>query len=414
MAGTPRYPAPGQMSERRTTVIGAMLTAIGPISMAIYTPAMPELVRAFETTEAAVKMSLSLYFAGFAIAQLLAGPVSDAFGRKTASFNFLVIYLAGSLLAAFAPSIEWVLAGRLVQGIGASVGITVARAIVRDQFDGGDASRIINTMGIILAIGPSLGPTIGGMALAVFGWRSVFLLMVGFGALLVFITTVYMAETTVADRTRLQPRRLVQSYLEIVSLPRFLFIALVLAGSLGSMYAQAAVLPFILIDEIGLTPTGFGMSMLMQSGSFLIGSVCLRVAASRWLTAERGPVIGLMFSGIGGLAIAVSIALLPPTFLSVMIPVALCAFGNAFTAPYITTAGLMPFPHIAGSAAAMMGFIQMSAGFLGGVAMASIGAPATAFGIVIPAMHLLAVTGYIGYRIVSRTTLADSKNPPPR
>lgn len=394
-------PVPARMSERRTTIIGALLTAIGPISMAIYTPAMPELVHAFSTTEAAIKMSLSLYFAGFALAQLVAGPVSDAFGRKTASLSFLLIYLAGSLLAAFAPTVEWVLAGRLIQGIGASVGITVSRAIVRDQFNGGDAARIINTMGIILAIGPSLGPTVGGLALAAFGWRSVFLLMVGFGALLVFLSTVCLKETTVPDRSRLKPLRLVQAYAEIITLPRFLFTAVVLAGAVGSMYAQAAVLPFILIEKVGLTPIQFGMSMLMQSGFFLMGSVCLRVI-SRWLPAERAPLVGLIFSGSGGLVMALSIHYLPPSFLSVMVPVAMCAFGIAFVSPYMTAAGLIPFPHIAGSASAMMGFIQMGAGFVGGVAAASIGSPLPAFGIVIPAMHLIAVLGYIGFRIASR------------
>jgi DHA1 family purine ribonucleoside efflux pump-like MFS transporter/DHA1 family bicyclomycin/chloramphenicol resistance-like MFS transporter len=388
------------MSEVRTTVIGALLTAIGPLSMAIYTPAMPELVRAFATTEAAIKMTLSLYFAGFALAQLVAGPVSDAFGRKTASLSFLIIYLAGSVLAAFAPSVEWVLAGRLIQGIGASVGITVSRAIVRDQFNGGDASRILNTMGIILAIGPSLGPTVGGLALAAFGWRSVFLLMVGFGALLVFLSTVCMTETSVPDRSRLKPARLIQAYTEIVGERRFLFIALVLAGAVGSMYAQAAVLPFILIEEVGLTPTQFGMSMLMQSGFFLLGSLCLRVA-SKWLPSERGPIIGLMFSGGGGIVMALSVHFLPPSFLSIMGPVALCAFGIAFVSPFITASGLLPFPHIAGSASAMMGFLQMGAGFLGGVAAASIGSPLPAFGVIIPTMHIVAVIGYIGFRMTS-------------
>jgi DHA1 family purine ribonucleoside efflux pump-like MFS transporter/DHA1 family bicyclomycin/chloramphenicol resistance-like MFS transporter len=389
------------MSESRTTIIGALLTAIGPISMAIYTPAMPELVRAFDTTESAIKMSLSLYFAGFALAQLCAGPMSDAFGRKKASLVFLLIYLAGSLIAALAPSVEWILAGRLVQGIGASVGITVSRAIVRDQFNGSDAARILNMMNIILAIGPALGPTIGGLALAGFGWRSIFLLMVGFGVVLLFLSTVCMKETTVPDPSRVKPRRLVQAYAEIIGLKRFLLTAVVLAGAVGSMYAQAAVLPFILIERIGLTPTQFGMSMLMQSGFYLMGSICLRIV-SKSLPADRAPVIGLMLSGTGALAIVLSVHFLTPSFASIMVPVAVCAFGIAFVIPYITAAGLMPFPHIAGSASAMMGFIQMGAGFLGGVAAASIGEPLAAFGIIIPLMHVSAICAYITLRLANR------------
>lgn len=126
------------MSRKRTAMLGALLTALAPISMAIYTPAMPELTRVFATTESAIKLSLSLYFAGFAIAQLLAGPASDAFGRRKASLVFLSIFLGGGLLAIFAPTIEVLLLARLIQGIGASVGMTVARAVVRDQFTGAD------------------------------------------------------------------------------------------------------------------------------------------------------------------------------------------------------------------------------------------------------------------------------------
>src|SRR5690606_21264705 len=143
-----------RMSESRTSMLGALLATLGPISMSLYTPAMPELVEAFGTTQSAIKLTLSLYFAGFAFAQLLAGPFSDAFGRRLATLVFLGSYLVGGLLCAAAGSVEMLLAGRLVQGIGASVGMTVARAIGRDQFGGEESTRIMNLIGIMLAIGP--------------------------------------------------------------------------------------------------------------------------------------------------------------------------------------------------------------------------------------------------------------------
>ncbi len=120
--------------------------------------------------------------------------------------------------------------------------------------------------------------------------------------------------------------------------------------------------------------------------------------------AARGesPAVGLVFSGGGGIIMALSIYFLPPSFLSVMGPVAICTFGTAFVTPYIITAGLAPFPHIAGSASALMGFIQMGAGFVGGVAAASIGLPLHAFGIIIPTMHILAVLGFFGFLATSR------------
>ena len=394
-----------RMGERRTSLIGAVLAALGPISMAMYTPAMPELVRTFGTTNSAIKMSLSLYFGGFALAQLVSGPMSDAFGRRKATIAFLGIYLAGSLAAAYAPTVEWLLAGRLIQGIGASVGITVSRAIVRDQFVGVEAARIMNMIGIMLAIGPAMAPTIGGLALAAFGWQSVFFLMVGFGMLACGSVALFMLETAVPDRRRAKPRYLLGAYLELICDSRFVSTSLVIAGAVGALYTQATMLPFILIGKVGLTPTQFGMGMLMQSGSYFLGSVMLRYVARR-LAGESCVRLGLTLVGLGAAMVALSVQLLEPSFLSIMLPVAVATMGIAFVTPHMTTSGLFPFPHIAGSAAALMGFIQMGAGFLGGVIAALIGKPLLAFGTVIPGMGLISILGYIWYvRCIRRSAM---------
>ncbi|MDH7802983.1 MULTISPECIES: multidrug effflux MFS transporter [unclassified Rhizobium] len=389
------------MSKKRTALLGAFLTALAPISMSIYTPAMPELTRAFATTESAVKLSLSLYFAGFAIAQLLAGPASDAFGRRKASLFFLSIFLGGGLLAIFAPTIEVLLFARLVQGIGASVGMTVARAVVRDQFTGAEASSIMNLIGIMLAVGPALGPTIGGLSLAAFGWQSVFFLMAGLGAIAILSVVLFLRETTVPDKSRIRPRRLLSAYGTLLTQPRFLLAALVLGGSIGALYAQATMLTFILINKVGMSPTAFGVGMLMQTGAYFFGSIALRYITPR-LGDRRSVMLGLCFSGTGGLLIMLSVFLVPPSFLSIMGPVAVATVGIALLTPSMVTAALAPFPHIAGSASAMMGFIQMGSGFAGGTAASLIGSPLIGFGIIIPVMEFVAVASYIGFRIVSK------------
>lgn len=401
MSATETSARPPIMSERRTTVLGALLTAIGPVSMAVYTPAMPELVRAFGTTDAAIKLSLSLYFGGFALAQLLAGPVSDAFGRRKASIAFLTIYVFGSLIAALAIDVNWILAGRLIQGIGASVGITVARAAVRDQFVGAQASRIMNMIGIILAIGPALGPTLGGLALSAFGWQSIFLLMIAFGAGALLACVFALEETAIPDRSRLQPATLVRTYVGLITDLRFLLPSLILGGSIGALYAQGTMLPFVLIDVVGLTPTEFGLGMLVQTGSYLTGSIILRLISGR-ISGPAAVSIGICFCGIGGLLMFLSVHLLDPTFLSIMVPVGICTFGIAFLSPHVVTTGLAAFPKVAGSASALMGFIQMGGGFAGGLAAAAFTSPLTSFGTIIPVMELTAVAAYLAHRFISR------------
>ncbi len=383
-----------KMTERRTTLIGALLTALGPVSMALYTPAMPTLVHAFDTSDATIKMTLSLYFGGFAFAQLLAGPLADAFGRRAATILFLTVYLAGSVLAAFAPSVEWLLAGRLVQGIGASVGVTVSRAIVRDQFVGSEAARIMNMIGIMLAVAPATAPTLGGLALAAFGWTSVFFLMVGFGIVACLVAILFLRETVVPDPRRAAPGPLLRAYLELASDTRFVTAAFVMGGAIGALYAQATMLPFILIGEAGLSPTQFGLSMIMQSGSYFLGSVALRHFSRRHegLAAVK---VGLVFIGLGGAMMTGSSFFLQPTFWTIMVPVAIYTIGIAFVGPQMTTAGMFPFPHIAGSASALMGFIQMGFGLLGGITAAAIGMPVMAFGVVVPFMGAVAILSFL-------------------
>lgn len=385
------------MSEGRTSLVGGCLVAIGPISLALYTPAMPTLVAEFATTEGLVKLSLAVYFAGFAFTQLICGPLSDAYGRRVTTIAFMVIYLAGSALAVFAPSISVLIAARLLQGIGASVGVATARAIVRDQFTGETSSRIMNTIGIILAIGPAVSPTIGGLMLDVAGWHSLFLMMAGFGLAVIGVTIGFMRETIEPDPSRIRPRAILSAYRELTTNRHFMATSLTVAGSVGALYTLATVLPFVLIDVAGLTPTQYGIGMLAQSGSFFSGSVAARFLMAR-LGAYRLVPFGLGLIGIGAAAMALSIATLDVSYLSIMVPVAFYAFGIALVMPAMTTASLAPFPHMAGAAAAMMGFIQMGSGLLGGAICALIGEPVLATQIVIPGLGIVAISAYLVYR----------------
>jgi DHA1 family bicyclomycin/chloramphenicol resistance-like MFS transporter len=390
------------MSARRVSLIGALLVAIGPISMALYTPAMTEIVRAFATTESAVKMTLTLYFGGFACAQLVAGPLSDALGRRPVTFAFMGINCIASLAALAAPTVGVLMAARFVQGIGASAGVAISRAIVRDLFTGERSARIMNLIGIILAVGPALAPTIGGAMLTLTGWRSIFVAMALFGSAIVLVVAFGMRETVVPDRSRLHLGALAASYRELIVNRHFLCTSGVLAGAIGALYAQSTFLPFILMERVGLTPAEFGLGMLFQSGSFFVGSLAVRSLMAR-TSAYRLVAPGLACIAVGSVGVA-SILLHAPSFFGVMLPVAFYAFGIAFVMPAMTTASLAPFPHIAGAAAALAGFLQMGAGLVGGTLGALLGDPVLAMGLVIPAMGATACTAYAIYRRHSHLT----------
>ncbi|WP_099826515.1 multidrug effflux MFS transporter [Oceaniglobus indicus] len=387
---------PARMSERRVSMIGALLVAIGPVSMALYTPAMPALVDAFGSDESVVKLTLTLYFGGFAFAQLIAGPLSDALGRRPVTVAFMAIYCAASLLALFAPTIGVLIVARFLQGVGASAGIAISRAIVRDLFTGERSSRIMNLIGIILALGPALAPTIGGLTLALAGWRAIFALMVVMGAAVIVVTLVSMRETVVPDRSRLKPGALLRSYGMLLTNGHFLTTSTVMAGALGALYAQATFLPFILMDEVGLSPTQFGVGMLMQSGFFFAGSLAVRVLMPRFGAYALVPV-GLVFIAAGSTGTA-TLLIWPPSFLHVMVPVAVYAFGIAFVMPAMSTAALAPFGRNAGAASSLLGFLQMGSGLLVGTLGAFMGDAVFAMGLLIPLMGALACGAYALYR----------------
>jgi DHA1 family bicyclomycin/chloramphenicol resistance-like MFS transporter len=385
-----------RMTAARTSIIGAFLVALGPISMALYTPAMPELVSAFHTSDSMIKLTLSLYFGGFAVSQLVTGSLSDAFGRKPVTIAFMGIYLVGSLMSAFAPTVHVLILGRLIQGIGASAGMTVSRAIVRDQFTGDKAAGIMNLIGMMLAIGPALAPTIGSIALGLAGWRSIFFVMLGFSAVACLIAYVFLEETSIPDRRKAHVGPIIAAYREILGDVRFVSATLVIGGAVGVLYTLATILPFILIDKVGLTPLQFGVGMLLQSGMYFAGSVVVRLLLSRFSARQLiGP--GLVLIGVGAIAVAASIHFMPLSYLSVMGPVGIMAFGIAFITPYMMTAAVAPFPHIAGTASALMGFVQMGSGLVGGLICAIIGIPVLAMATVIPAFCLISILSHFIY-----------------
>jgi DHA1 family bicyclomycin/chloramphenicol resistance-like MFS transporter len=385
------------MSERRVAVIGAMLVALGPISMALYTPAMPEIVRAFGTTEAAVKLTLSLYFAGFAVAQLFCGPLSDGFGRRPVTVAFMGIYLVAGIAALLSPSVEVLIAARFLQGVGAAAGVAIARAIVRDLFTSETSARIMNMMGMILAVGPAFSPVIGGVTMEFFGWHAIFALMVAFGVIIILVATFGLRETVTRDLSRIRFGAIMRSYGTLLTSRYFMYSSLIMGGTVGSLYALATMLPFILIDRVGLSATQFGLSMLMQSGFYFLGSVAVRFTMPR-IGSRRLVPVGLGVIAAGALALPVLHALLEPSLFSIMLPVAAYAFGIAFVTPAMLTACLAPFPHMAGAASSLSGFMQMGGGLLGSMVAALVGDPVVAIATVVPGMGAIAILCWLGFR----------------
>ncbi|WP_346909230.1 multidrug effflux MFS transporter [uncultured Roseibium sp.] len=387
------------MSARRTTILGAALVAIGPITMSLYTPAMPELAVDFGTSDALIKLTLTTYFAGFALTQLICGPLSDAFGRKPVTIVFLVLYLASTVLATLAPDITWMLIARALQGVGAAVGVAVSRAIVRDQYTGQHSARIMNTIGTMLALGPAISPTIGGIILEVFGWREIFICMLIYGAALMAAVIFFQPETNAyRNVSNIHPERLAINYMTLLSDRKFMAPSVLLGMCLGNVYAMATVLPFVMIHDVGLTPAQFGLGMMMQSLSFISGTL-VTGRLLKYFDAEKLIPIGIIGMIAASALIAILLRLYEPTYLIVMGPVGFFAFSVAFILPATLTSAMRDFPHIAGASSSMMGFMQFGGGILGSLLIAAMGNPLFGMSTIIPAMPLVGVILYFLLRM---------------
>ena len=360
---TPPKSAPA-MSGRRTAIIGGLMVATGPLSLTLYAPALPSLVADLGASDAGGKLTLSIYFAAFALAQLICGPLSDRYGRRAVGIAFFAIYVVGSLVSAVAPTLEVLLIGRLLQGFGVSSGVALSRAMVRDLFVGREAIGILTLINLVLTVAPAVAPTLGSLIMLAGSWHFMFVVMAGFGLAIIALLTLSARETLAPERrTPLRPATILGNYARLLRAPAFLLPAGTLGAAFGGFYASAALLPFVLIDQIGLTPFQFAMAMLIQTGSFITGNLVAARLARR-LDGWQLVTIGLVLIGFAGLGYAIGPRLWPDQTLAVMIPVAFWMLSLACISPSATAAAMAGFGEIAGSAGALTGFFQMGGGFV--------------------------------------------------
>ncbi len=402
---------PPPVTERRVAIVGALMVMLGPVSLALYTPALPTLVLAFGTTEAMLKLSVTVYFFGFAFAQLVCGPMSDAWGRRPVALGFFSIYLGGSVLAAAAPTVEFLLAGRALQGIGVAAGVAISRAIVRDLFVGQASARIMNLIGLILAIAPLVSPLLGGVIVSTLGWHPIFLAMVIFGVAVMLALAFGLPETNAAPDPELaRPARVMASYRTLLADRAFMRSGLALGIALGGLYTQAALLPFVLIGRLGLTPTEFGLTTVFQTGSYAFGAFVTGRLLAR-TDAMRLVPVGLGIVAAAGAALFVAVHVLPPTVSVAIVPSMLWAFGIALLMPGAMTGAMAGFGAIAGAASALLGFLQIAGGFAGSGVAALFPDPLVALAVILPVMAGLAGLAHLMLRPRRGTPVARTPEP---
>lgn len=379
------------MSARRTAIVGGLMVATGPLSLMLYSPALPALAVDLGTTDAGAKLTLTVYFAAFAVSQLICGPMSDRYGRRRVGMVFFGIYVLGSLLSALAPTLEVLLLGRFIQGFGVSAGVALSRAMVRDQFVGREAIAILTLINLILTVTPAVSPTLGSVILMLGTWHHTFVVMAGFGMAIVALLATGAKETLAEDaRVPFRPSVIVGNYRLLLASPEFLFPALLLGLGLGGFHGFSTLLPFVLIEGMGLTPFQFAMVMLIQTAFFISGNLVVRNLSKR-MDGGQLVIIALALLGLSGLGFGVLPHVFAGSVLAVMIPVGVWMLGVAFISPAATAAAMAGFGTIAGSAGALTGFFQVGGGFAGSLIGTVFDDALSALTIEMPAIAILAI-----------------------
>jgi DHA1 family bicyclomycin/chloramphenicol resistance-like MFS transporter len=342
------------------TVMLALMTALGPLSMDMYLASLPDIERIMSATTAEVQLTISIYLVGFAIAQILYGPFSDRLGRRPVLLSALALFTVASVACAAAPSIDVLIGARFVQSLGGAGVVVIARAIVRDLYSGARAGRELSLIGSVMALAPIIGPVFGGGLHTAFGWRSNFILVVLAGLYIAMVVWKLLPET-LREPTRepLTVGSIFRGFGGFFADGRYLAYLGIIAFSFAGLFAWISGSSFVLQQIYFLNPFEFGVAFGVSSAGYLVGTL---IAAKLVMRAGIGATIGVgvVAQAGGGLLMVLAVLLGWASAAWILVAIAVYLFGLGFTSPQAMAGALTPFPDRAGAASSLFGFVQQS------------------------------------------------------
>jgi len=356
--------------SRGLTILLAMMTGLGPLSTDIYLASMPFIGAALNASASAVQLTMSAYVIGFAFGQIIYGPLSDKYGRRPVLLTGFAIYLAATFACIFASTIETLITARIIQSLGAAGPIILARAIVRDLYEGAQAGRQLALMSTIVGFTPIGAPVLGGVLQAFFDWHASFVAMLMVAGILAFVVLLLLPETNHnRQEGPLSPRSILTSFGEVAKNHAFRTYAGMQALSYCGLFAFLSGSSYVLQKVYGFDSISFGLMFACCSVCYVSGAyIGARMVARRGLDGMIARGVAIM--GFGGVVQLASVVVFPNAPLAFIIPEMIYFFGLAFIMPNTVAAAMSPFPERAGAASSLMGFVQMSAAALVAWAMA--------------------------------------------
>ncbi len=393
-----------QPDSRWLLALLAALVALGPLSVDVYLPAMPAMMTALGTDIQHMHLTLSTYLAGFALFHLACGPLADRFGRKPILVGGTVLFVLACLGCSLSTTVEELLLFRFIQGVGACVGPTLARAVARDVFGPTRAARALSIIAMLMALAPAVAPTLGSILMLWLPWPSIFVFLAVYGVSMVVLIQVFLAES-LPQRQSLHPLSIARNFAELIRSPMFI------TATFGSGFVYAGLLAylssssFVYIDMLGVPVQYFGFIFLTSVAGYMAGSA-LSARMSLSYDSERTVLVGAVLAAVATASMWVGTQLFPRSILVLVLPMMLYSTGMGLVLPNAMAVALRPFPHIAATASALMGFIQMalsaSATALVGAYLVDTPAPMLNFMVLITFLALLLCVSLYRGRAVTK------------
>ena len=357
---------PARLEGKPLIFFLTLLAALGMLATNMYLPSFPSLGRDLAATPAQVKLTLTVFLLGFAFGQLVIGPLSDKFGRRPLLIGGLVVYAITAALIALAVSIEWMLALRVAQAVGACTGSVLARAVARDLFSGDELTRSLGFITTLVAAAPGFSPLIGGLIETFIGWRAIFALLALVGIFAAAMVWLRVPETHHSRETAPSMAQAFGSYFMLLAKREFMVPTLATTCAMAGLFAFFASSPGIFIERYGVSPALFGLIPCFTVFAVFAGGFSAPRLAKKW-PGFKPIILGLAMMVVGGTAmLAISHAGNPGMY-TVLGTLLFFLYGMGVVNPLATVFALRPFPEQAGAASALIGFFQMAGGAFGTV-----------------------------------------------
>ena len=345
--------------HRFLTVILAFLGMVGALAIDTYLPSIPAIGREFDVGPLAVQQTLSIFLFCFAFMMLFYGTLSDSFGRRPVIMIALAFYTLASLGAVFAPTFGWLLVCRALQGLSAGAGSVIGAAIVQDRFSGPQAQKMMSHIMMVFGLAPALAPILGGWLHTHFGWRSTFVFLASFGALMFLLAWRALPESLPKDkRHAFHPVAIAANYLMVLRNPRFVLLSLSVGMAFGGLSLYIGSAANFVMEILHLPETAFGWMFIPLISGMVIGSAWGGKVAAR-MAPKRMKWIGFAVMALGaGLDVGYNLLFVAEVPWAVL-PLMVYTFGLAVAMPAIQLSAFALFPDNRGLSSSMLSFIQM-------------------------------------------------------